>query len=165
MGHFNILGLSQMLRTVNLSLYEDKFSGDQQRWGVKGARANAPYPPKLLNNLYKKGYVYNRHQLYVLLQHYKGFWCVHHTTIASFTLQHRSKAISNSCHHHKMLYKICPAQRCSQLHIHHANFCSEQVPNSSYLDFWLTGSNLVTFFGRPGLRWQTLVFSWGKRIQ
>ena len=33
MGHFNIVGLSrlsQMLGTVNLSLYEDKFSGDQQ---------------------------------------------------------------------------------------------------------------------------------------
>ena len=111
----------------------------------KGCAHKCPLPPKLLNNLYKKGYVYNRHQLYVLLQHYKGFWCVHHTTIASFTLQHCSKAISNSCHHHKMLYKICPAKRCSQLHIHHANSCSEQVPNSSYLDFWLTGSNLVIF--------------------
>ena len=73
MGHFNIVGLSQMLGTVNLSLYEDKFSGDQQ--GVRGEACvhKCPLPPKLLNNLYKKGYVYNRHQLYVLLQHYKGF--------------------------------------------------------------------------------------------
>ena len=42
-----------------------------------------------------------------------------------------SKAISNSYHHHKTHYKICPVKRCSQLHVHHANSCIEQVPNSS----------------------------------
>ena len=74
MGHFNIVGLSrlsQMLGTVNLSLYEGKFSGGQHvRRGLKGA--NAP-PPELLNNLYKNGYVYNIHQLHVLVQQHKGF--------------------------------------------------------------------------------------------
>ena len=64
MGHFNIVGLSQMLGTVNLSLYEDKFGGGQHGGGMKGP--NAP-PPELLHNLYKKGYVYNVHQLHVLL--------------------------------------------------------------------------------------------------
>ena len=42
-----------------------------------------------------------------------------------------SKAISNSYHHPKTHYKICPVKRCSQLHAHHANSCFEQVPNSS----------------------------------
>ena len=164
MGHFNIVGLSQMLGTVNLSLYEDKFSGDQQGWGVKGARANAPYPLSSSTISVRKAMctIDINCMFYFNTTKASDVYIIQQLQVLLFN---RSKAISNSCHHHKMLYKICPAQRCSQLHIHHANSCPEQVPNSSYLDFWLTGSNLVTFLGRPGLRWQTLVFSWGKRIQ
>ena len=44
MGHFKIVGLShlsQMLGTVNLSLYEDKFSGGQHG-GVEGCKCRPP---------------------------------------------------------------------------------------------------------------------------